>query len=108
MEFLLPAQKTTKKRSEGDILEEILRVVRRLEEQTTPSVLSSRFISEILSTLTPREEKVLRLRYGIEREKMDHTLEEIGSDFGLTREHVRQIEKKALKKLRHPRASKGR
>lgn len=99
-----PAQKSTKKRSEGDILEEILRVVRRLEEQTTPApkqALSSRFISELLSTLTPREEKVLRMRFGI-GEKADYTPEEVGDFFGLTRERIRQIETKALRKLKHP------
>ena len=55
----------------------------------------------VLSTLTPREEKVLRLRFGIE-ERADHTLEEVGRDFDVTRERIRQIEAKALRKLRHP------
>jgi len=54
-----------------------------------------------LSTLTPREEKVLRMRFGI-GEKADHTLEEVGQDFAVTRERIRQIEAKALRKLRHP------
>ena len=54
----------------------------------------------VLETLTPREEKILRMRYGI-GEKHDHTLEEIGDSFHLSRERIRQIEKKALKKLRH-------
>jgi RNA polymerase primary sigma factor len=55
----------------------------------------------VLSTLTPREEKVLRMRFGI-GEEADHTLEEVGQDFNVTRERIRQIEAKALRKLRHP------
>ena len=55
----------------------------------------------VLATLTPREEKVLRLRFGI-GERADHTLEEVGKDFDVTRERIRQIEAKALRKLRHP------
>ncbi len=58
-----------------------------------------------LATLTPREEKVLRMRFGIE-EKSDHTLEEVGQNFDVTRERIRQIEAKALRKLRHPSRSK--
>ena len=60
---------------------------------------------KILSTLTPREEKVLKMRFGID-EKKDHTLEEVGQDFDVTRERIRQIEAKALRKLRHPTRSK--
>lgn len=59
----------------------------------------------VLSTLTPREEKVLRMRFGI-GEASDHTLEEVGQDFNVTRERIRQIEAKALRKLRHPSRSK--
>ncbi len=55
---------------------------------------------QVLAELTPREEKVLRMRFGI-GEKSDHTLAEVGSDFSVTRERVRQIEAKALQKLRH-------
>jgi RNA polymerase primary sigma factor len=66
-----------------------------LEEQTR----------KVLRTLTPREEKVLRMRFGI-GEKSDHTLEEVGQDFEVTRERIRQIEAKALRKLRHPSRSK--
>ncbi len=58
-------------------------------------------INKVLSTLTPREEKVIRMRLGI-GEKTDYTLEEVGDVFGLTRERIRQIEAKALKKLKHP------
>jgi RNA polymerase primary sigma factor len=60
---------------------------------------------KVLSTLTPREEKVLRMRFGI-GEKSDHTLEEVGQDFEVTRERIRQIEAKALRKLQHPSRSK--
>ncbi len=59
----------------------------------------------VLKTLTPREEKVLRMRFGI-GEKSDHTLEEVGQDFEVTRERIRQIEAKALRKLRHSSRSK--
>jgi len=60
---------------------------------------------KVLATLTPREEQVLRTRFGI-GEKSDHTLEEVGQKFTLTRERIRQIEAKALRKLRHPSRSK--
>jgi RNA polymerase primary sigma factor len=60
---------------------------------------------KMLASLTPREEKVLRMRFGI-GEKSDHTLEEVGRDFLVTRERIRQIEAKALRKLRHPTRSK--
>ena len=62
-----------------------------LEEQTR----------KVLATLTPREEKVLRMRFGI-GEKSDHTLEEVGQDFDVTRERIRQIEAKALRKIKRP------
>jgi RNA polymerase primary sigma factor len=61
--------------------------------------------ARVLATLTPREEKVLRMRFGI-GEKSDHTLEEVGQDFAVTRERIRQIEAKALRKLRHPSRAK--
>ncbi|MBS1983460.1 MAG: RNA polymerase sigma factor RpoD [Bdellovibrionales bacterium] len=60
---------------------------------------------KVLATLTPREEKVLRMRFGI-GEESDHTLEEVGQDFSVTRERIRQIEAKALRKLRHPSRAK--
>ncbi|MDE6260712.1 MAG: RNA polymerase sigma factor RpoD [Oscillospiraceae bacterium] len=60
---------------------------------------------DVLSTLTPREEKVLRLRFGIE-DGRTRTLEEVGKEFNVTRERIRQIEAKALRKLRHPSRSK--
>ncbi len=62
-------------------------------------------IREILKTLTPREEKVLKMRFGIDVAS-EHTLEEVGKDFSVTRERIRQIEVKALKKLKHPSRSK--
>jgi len=62
-------------------------------------------LSEVLATLTPREEKVLRLRFGIE-DGRTRTLEEVGKEFNVTRERIRQIEAKALRKLRHPSRSK--
>ena len=63
-------------------------------------------VRKILNTLTEREEKVLRWRFGI-GEQTDHTLEEVGQEFDVTRERIRQIEAKALRKLRHPRRSKS-
>ncbi len=62
-------------------------------------------LAEVLDTLTPREEKVLRLRFGLE-DGRSRTLEEVGKEFNVTRERIRQIEAKALRKLRHPSRSK--
>ena len=62
-------------------------------------------LQEVLHTLTPREEKVIRLRFGLE-DGQAHTLEEVGKEFNVTRERVRQIEAKALRKIRHPGRSK--
>jgi RNA polymerase primary sigma factor len=62
-------------------------------------------VNKVRGSLTPREERVLRMRFGI-GEKSDHTLEEVGQDFEVTRERIRQIEAKALRKLRHPSRSK--
>ncbi len=70
-------------------------ISRSLKEQTR----------KVLATLTPRQERVLRLRFGID-ENADHTLEEVGQDFGVTRERIRQVEAKALRKLRHPSRAK--
>ena len=86
----------------GDFIED--------EKATNPSeaVVGSNLADQtrkVLSTLTPREEKVLRMRFGIGG-KSDHTLEEVGQDFNVTRERIRQIEAKALKKLRHPSRAK--
>jgi RNA polymerase primary sigma factor len=72
------------------------------------SVISTNLVEQtqrVLATLSPREEKVLRMRFGI-GEKYDYTLEEVGQDFDVTRERIRQIEAKALRKLRHPSRSK--
>ncbi|MEA3240708.1 MAG: RNA polymerase sigma factor RpoD [Pseudomonadota bacterium] len=73
-------------------------------DSVVKSALSDR-TTQVLSSLTPREEKVLRLRFGID-ERCDHTLEEVGQDFDVTRERIRQIEAKALRKLRHPSRSR--
>lgn len=67
---------------------------------TYQSMLRER-VEEVLSTLTPREARVLRLRFGLGQERA-YTLEEVGRKFGLTRERIRQIEGKALRRLRHP------
>ena len=86
----------------GDFIED--------EKTVTPSdSVSFRMLKEqllrVLDTLTPREEKVLRLRYGLDDGK-PRTLEEVGKEFNVTRERIRQIEAKALRKLRHPSRSK--
>ena len=62
-------------------------------------------LTEVLDTLTPREEKVVRLRFGLDDGKT-RTLEDVGKEFNVTRERIRQIEAKALRKLRHPSRSK--
>jgi RNA polymerase primary sigma factor len=62
-------------------------------------------LQEVLNTLTPREQKVLRLRFGLDDGRA-RTLEEVGKEFNVTRERIRQIEAKALRKLRHPSRSK--
>ena len=74
------------------------------EEYATNELLKDE-ISEVLQTLTEREEKVIRLRFGLEDGK-SRTLEEVGQMFGVTRERIRQIEAKALRKLRHPSRSR--
>ncbi len=80
------------------------------ENEFTPSDLVANNdlkekVREVLKTLTPREEKVLKMRFGIDVAS-EHTLEEVGKDFSVTRERIRQIEVKALKKLKHPSRSK--
>jgi len=70
-----------------------------MEAATTSGLLNA--TGEILESLTPREAKVLRMRFGIGM-NTDHTLEEVGKQFDVTRERIRQIEAKALRKLRHP------
>jgi len=86
----------------GDFIED--KTIPTPSEAVTSVGLSDQ-MQRVLSTLTPREEKVLRMRFGI-GEKSDHTLEEVGRDFAVTRERIRQIEAKALRKLRHPSRSK--
>ncbi len=63
-------------------------------------------VRNVLNTLSDREEKVLRMRFGVGDDGSEHTLEEVGSEFAVTRERIRQIESKALRKIRHPRYSK--
>jgi RNA polymerase primary sigma factor len=73
--------------------------------QTVYEDLLKTKIEEVLSTLTPREQRILRLRFGLVNGKC-YTLEEVGQKFGLTRERIRQIEARALRRLRHPRRSR--
>ena len=68
-------------------------------------ILLKEQLESVLDTLTPREEKVLRLRFGLD-DGRSRTLEEVGQEFGVTRERIRQIEAKALRKLRHPSRSR--
>ncbi|MEG1994252.1 MAG: sigma-70 family RNA polymerase sigma factor, partial [Oscillospiraceae bacterium] len=68
-------------------------------------ILLKEQLEDVLRTLTPREEKVLKLRFGLE-DGRSRTLEEVGKEFNVTRERIRQIEAKALRKLRHPSRSK--
>ena len=74
-------------------------------ELTAPKSNLGEATTKILSTLTPREERVLRMRFGVGM-NTDHTLEEVGLQFSVTRERIRQIEAKALRKLKHPSRSK--
>ena len=83
-----------------------------VEDQLTPSPMDSTYakllrekIEEVLDTLPPREARILRLRFGLENGH-NYTLEEVGEKFGLTRERIRQIESKALRRLRHPRRAR--
>jgi RNA polymerase primary sigma factor len=82
----------------GDFLED--KKIAPLTEEVIQRSLSEQ-TRRVLGTLTPREEKVLKMRFGI-GERSNHTLEEVGQDFEVTRERIRQIEAKALRKLRHP------
>jgi len=82
----------------GDFIED-LNVDSPIENATTTGLMET--VREVLAGLTPREAKVLRMRFGIDM-NTDHTLEEVGKQFDVTRERIRQIEAKALRKLRHP------
>jgi RNA polymerase primary sigma factor len=87
----------------GDFIED-QKTVSAMEAMTNMDL--SKRARAVLSTLTPREEKVLRMRLGIDEEG-EHTLEEVGETFSVTRERIRQIETKALRKLRHPSRSRA-
>ncbi len=87
----------------GDFIEDI-NVMSPIDSATREGLKES--VREVLSGLTPREAKVLRMRFGIDM-NTDHTLEEVGKQFDVTRERIRQIEAKALRKLRHPTRSEG-
>ena len=76
-----------------------------LPSDAAAATLLKEQLMQVLSTLTPREEKVLRLRFGID-DGRQRTLEEVGKEFNVTRERIRQIEAKALRKLRHPSRSR--
>ena len=82
----------------GDFIED-MNVDSPVENATTTGLMET--VREVLAGLTPREAKVLRMRFGIDM-NTDHTLEEVGKQFDVTRERIRQIEAKALRKLRHP------
>ena len=71
------------------------------EKLTSNTLLRSK-VEEVLSSLDPRERKVLKLRFGLGKDEQPKTLEEVGKEFGVTRERIRQIEAKALRRLRHP------
>jgi RNA polymerase primary sigma factor len=73
--------------------------------ETAEQALLRTTLEELLTTLRPREERVLRMRFGLQ-DGYHYTLEEVGQKFGLTRERIRQIEKEALQRLRHPRRSR--
>jgi RNA polymerase primary sigma factor len=87
---------------DGDELEDFVedRINRRPEEEAMEGTLR-RDVRKALAILTPRQEKVVRMRFGIE-EKRDYTLEELGEMFTVTRERIRQIEQKSLQILRNP------
>ena len=77
-------------------------------DEAALKTITNEDIDSVLKTLTPREEAVIRLRFGLEDGRC-HTLEQVGLQFNVTRERIRQIEAKALRKLRHPvRSSKFR
>ena len=80
--------------------------IRSYSRRTERIAGTQKRLDEVLGSLTEREEKVLRLRFGI-GDGVPHTLEEVGKIFKVTRERVRQIEAKALRKLRHPARAKN-
>jgi RNA polymerase primary sigma factor len=87
----------------GDFIED--KTILNPAESVTFSNLRE-ITDEVLATLTPREEKVIKMRFGLGNTGSEHTLEEVGQHFAVTRERIRQIEAKALRKLRHPSRSR--
>jgi RNA polymerase primary sigma factor len=88
---------------EGDELGDFVsdRTLVEPEEEADTALLKEQ-VSEVLQSLTPRERRIIELRFGLGEERYGHTLEEVGTELGLTKERIRQIEKEALAKLRHP------
>jgi len=86
----------------GDFIEDT-NVIQPIDAAIQSSLRNT--ISDVLASLTPREERILRMRFGIGM-TTDHTLEEVGNTFSVTRERIRQIEAKALRKLKHPTRSR--
>jgi RNA polymerase sigma factor (sigma-70 family) len=79
-------------------------LIHNLEHDITNSILNSKIL-DVLSTMPNREAEVLLMRFGINHDK-DHTLDEVGNSYGVTRERIRQIEARALRRIRHPRRAR--
>ncbi len=102
----IPLEETPMEDNENDVLSDFLKDNKNLSpEEAAIKMDLAQQTRKVLSTLTPREKKVLCMRFGI-GEQADHTLEEVGRIFSVTRERIRQIEAKALRKMRHPSRSK--
>ena len=86
----------------GDFIEDDVSLTP--SEETAHNLLAEK-MEQVLATLTPREARILRLRFGL-HDGRAYTLKEVGAKFGLTRERIRQIERKALRRLRHPSRSR--
>ncbi len=88
----------------GDCIED--KRVSRPEDATILADLRG-ITTSVLATLTPKEKRILRMRFGLGKDGKEHTLEEVGKIFNVTRERIRQIEAKALRKLKHPNRARG-
>ncbi|PRR80136.1 RNA polymerase sigma factor SigA [Clostridium liquoris] len=88
--------------SEDSYLENFIADERYIPDESVATSMLGDILTNILGTLSPREERIVRLRYGLLDDGKSRTLEEIGREFNLTRERIRQIENSAIKKLRHP------